>query len=312
MLPRDSALAAPLGVQGWITDSAASALLTRAGLDLATLRRQAESRDFRPVSTGIVIDVSFSNTVAHLQSENVVGVVKGADPRLDKEYVAFSAHWDHLGIGPVVDGDSIYNGAYDNASGVAALLAVARQAAASPRPRRSLLFVFVTAEESGLLGSAWYAQHPTVPIRSIIANVNVDGASVRGRFRSLEVLGEKKSTLGPLLRRYVAPQGIRLEPEARPEVGSFYRSDHFSFAKAGVPAVSVKQGNDYVGRPRGWGAEQDEDYIAHRYHQPADAYRADFDLRGAAQLAQIVLGFGTRLANSSGVPAWNADAEFHR
>ena len=312
MLPRDSTLAAPLGVRGWITDSAATALLGRAGLDLAALRRQAESRDFRPVPTGIMIDASFSNTVEHLQSENVVGVVTGADPRLHHEYVAFSAHWDHLGIGPAVDGDSIYNGAYDNASGVAALLAAARQAVASPRPRRSLLFVFVTAEESGLLGSAWYAQNPTVPIRSIVANVNVDEASVLGRFRSLEVLGERKSTLGPLLARYVAPQGLRLAPEAKPEAGSFYRSDHFSFAKAGVPAVSVKQGNDYTGRAKTWGAEQDEDYIAHRYHQPADAYRADFDLRGAVQLAQIVLGFGTRLANTAAVPAWNADAEFHR
>ena len=310
MLPRDPKLPAPLGVQGWITDSAAAALLKQAGLDLAALRAQAATRDFRPVPTGISLDLHFDNTVQHLTSENVVGVVRGRDPRAGKEYVALSAHWDHHGIGPAVNGDSIYNGASDNASGVADLLAIAGAAAAGPRPKRSLLFVFVTAEESGLLGSAYYARNPTVPAAQIVANLNMDGGNLLGRTRDLNVLGDTKSSLGPQLAAMVRPQGMRLSADLHPEAGHFYRSDHFSFAKAGVPAVSIGAGTDVVGKPAGWGAQQNDDYIAHRYHQPSDEYRPDFDLAGAAQLSEIVLRFALQLANAPGAPAWNRDAEF--
>lgn len=311
MLPRDPALPAPLGVRGWITDERATALLRDAGLDLATLRAQAATRAFRPVATGIAIDLRFGNSVRHLTSENVVGVVRGRSGALARQHVALSAHWDHLGIGTVVNGDSIYNGANDNASGVADLLAIARAAAGSPRPTaRSLLFVFVTAEESGLLGSAYFAQHPTVPAAQIVANLNVDGGSLLGRTRDLNVLGDAKSSLGPQLAAMVRGDGMRLSADLHPEAGYFYRSDHFSFAKAGIPAVSIGAGTDVVGRPAGWGAQQDDDYTAHRYHQPSDAYREDFDLTGAAQLSEIVLRFAFRLANASGVPTWNRDAEF--
>ena len=310
MLPRDASLPDPLGVRGWITDSAASSLLTRAGLDLAQLRRAAESRDFRPVSTGITLDMSFRNRVEHLQSENVVGIVRGSDPKRRDEYVALSAHWDHLGIGPAVKGDSIYNGASDNASGVADMLAVARAAASGPKPKRSLLFVFVTAEESGLLGSAYFAEHPTVPIERIVANVNVDGGNLLGRTTDLSVLGANKSSLGPSLEVLARARSMRLSPEAHPEQGHFYRSDHFSFAKAGVPAVSIGAGDDFVGRPKDWGVKQDEEYTANHYHQPSDEYRPDFDLRGAVQLSQIVLDFARMLANTPGVPQWDPNAEF--
>ena len=311
MLPRDPALPAPLGVRGWITSERATALLRDAGLDLAALRARAATRDFRPVATGIAIDLRFGNSVQHLTSENVVGVVRGRRGALARQHVALSAHWDHLGIGTVVNGDSIYNGANDNASGVADLLAIARAAAASPRPpARSLLFVFVTAEESGLLGSAYFAQHPTVPAAQIVANLNVDGGSLLGRTRDLNVLGDAKSSLGPQLAAMVRGDGMRLSADLHPEAGYFYRSDHFSFAKAGIPAVSIGAGTDVVGRPMGWGAQQDDDYTAHRYHQPSDAYREDFDLTGAAQLSEIVLRFAFRLANAPGVPSWNRDAEF--
>ena len=256
------------------------------------------------------MDLGFRNRVEHLTSENVVGVVRGRDARLAREYVALSAHWDHLGIGAPVNGDSIYNGAADNASGVADLLAVARAAAASPRPRRSLLFVFVTAEESGLLGSGWFAQRPPVPAAQIVANLNMDGGNLLGRTRDLNVLGETKSSLGPQLAAMVRGDGLRLSPDLHPEAGHFYRSDHFSFAQAGIPAVSIGAGTDVVGRPAGWGAEQEDDYTAHRYHQPSDAYRPDFDLEGARQLSEIVLRFAQRLANAPGVPTWNRDAEF--
>ncbi|MDB4886118.1 MAG: peptidase [Gemmatimonadetes bacterium] len=310
MLPRDVKLPPPLGVRGWITDSAATALLRQAGLDLAALRAQAATREFRPVSTGITIDVGFRNTVQHLQSENVVGVIRGRDPVLGRQHVAFSAHWDHLGIGPAVNGDSIYNGAADNASGVADLLAVARAAAAPPHPRRSLLFVFVTAEESGLLGSAYFAQNPTVPAAQIVAALNLDLGNTLGRTRDLSVLGEKKSSLGAQLAAFVKPNGMRLSPELHPEAGEFYRSDHFSLAKAGIPAISIGAGDDFIGRPREWGAQQNDDYVAHRYHQPSDEYRPNMNLAGAVQLAEIVLKFGLALANDPATPTWSRDSEF--
>ncbi len=310
MLPRDTARPAPLGFQGWITDSAATTLLQQAGHDLRELRQRATRRDFRPVPTGVTIDVSFTNTVENLESNNVVGVVRGRDARLREEYIAFSAHWDHLGIGPVVNGDSIYNGAYDNASGTAAILGIARAAAANPPAGRSFLFVFVTAEESGLLGSAYFGQNPTVPIERIIANLNMDGVTLFGRVRDLRVLGADKSSLGPQLARMIAADDMRITPDRFPERGYFYRSDHFSFAKVGVPAISVAAGMDYVGRPAGWGEQQNEEYTAQRYHQPSDEYRADFDYSGAAQLSQIVLRFARQLSTTQAVPTWNADAEF--
>jgi Zn-dependent M28 family amino/carboxypeptidase len=313
LLPRDPKLPPPLGVRGWITDSAATALLKQAGLDMASLRAQAATRDFKPVPTGITMDLGVASTVERVQSENVVGVVRGSDPRLSKQYVALSAHWDHLGIGTPVNGDSIYNGAFDNASGVASVLAIARATAATqPRPKRSLLFLFVTAEESGLLGSAYFAQSPTVPLTQIAANVNVDETNFLGRTRDLILLGDNKSSLGPQMAALLRPEGMRLTPKDHPEAGHFYRSDHFSLAKAGVPAVSIEAGLDFVGRPKEWGLQQSEDFTDHRYHQPSDQYRPDFDLSGAVQLTDIVMRFARRLADAPGMPTWNADAEFKR
>jgi len=312
MLPRDPKLPAPLGFRGWVTDSAAAALLRQAGLDLATLRTQAASRDFKPVSTGIIFSASFRNTVQHLMSENVVGKVTGRDAKARNEYVVLSAHWDHLGIGPAVNGDSIYNGASDNASGVADLLAVARAAAQGAKPRRSLLFAFVTAEESGLLGSEWFATHPPVPVKQIVADLNLDGGNILGRTRDVTVLGENKSTLGSTIAAMIRPQGMRISPDDHPERGHFYRSDHFSFARAGIPSVSIGAGNDFTDHPAGWGAQQEEDYTAHRYHQPSDEYRENFDLSGAAQLSQLVYRLAIKLGNDSAWPAWAKDAEFKR
>ena len=312
MLPRDPALPKPLGFEGWITDTAAAAMLKQAGLDLDTLCTDAESRAFTPVPTGITLDVSFTNTVQHLESANVIGLVRGRDARLKHEYVMLSAHWDHLGIGPPVNGDSIYNGAEDNASGVADVLAIARVMAQGPKPKRTTVFAFVTAEESGLLGSQYLAENPVVPTEEIVADLNLDGGNVLGRTRDLTVLGDTKSSLGPQLAAAIKPGGMRIAPDDFPERGYFYRSDHFSFAKAGVPSVSIGAGNDFIGRPPGWGVRQDEDYTAHRYHQPSDAYRPDFDLSGAVQLSNVVLAFARQLATEPNWPTWNRDAEFRR
>src|SRR5712675_52988 len=310
ILPRDPSLPAPIGVRGWITDSAATALLAQAGLNMTDLRKRAESRDFRPVPTGIIIDASMKNSLQHMSANNIVGVVRGIDPTVRDEYVAYSAHWDHFGIGPVVNGDSIYNGAADNASGVASILTIAHAAAEGIKPRRSQLFVFVTAEESGLLGSAYFGEHPTVPASKIVAALNMDIVPLNGRVRDLNVMGDNKSSLGPALAQLVKSEGIRLSPDAHPEQGHFYRSDHFSFAKAGIPSVSIGGGDDIVGRPAGWGLAQADDYTAHRYHQPSDEYRSNFDLSGATQLADIVYRFGLALGNARTIPTWNPDAEF--
>jgi Zn-dependent M28 family amino/carboxypeptidase len=311
MLPRPAAAPPPLGVRGWITDSGATALLAQAGLPLPELRARAQTREFRPFPTGIMLDISFQNSVQRLNAQNVVGIVRGSDTRLREQYVAYTAHYDHLGIGPPVNGDSIYNGAVDNASGTATILAIARAAAQRPRPRRSQLFIFVDAEESGLLGSQYFGEHATVPIGRIVANLNVDGNTWLGRVRTLEVLGDTKSSLGPTITAYIRPMGMRVEPDANPERGYFYRSDHFSFAKVGVPAVSIGPGKEYVGRPRQWGIDREEEWLARHYHQPSDEYTPDWNLSGAAQIAEIVAGVGARIANAASVPTWNRDAEFY-
>jgi Zn-dependent M28 family amino/carboxypeptidase len=310
LLPRDPKLPPPLGVRGWIQDSAAVALLAQAGLDLEKLRTAAESRSFRPVSTGIMMDISFNNAVEHLQSENVVGVVPGIDPRLRGENVVYTAHWDHFGIGLPVNGDSIYNGARDNASGVATILAIAHSAAEGVKPRRSQMFVFVTLEESGLLGSEYFASHPPVPATKIIANLNIDAPYLLGRFKTMEVLGENKSSLGPALAAMLKPSGITIAPDAHPEQGHFYRSDHFSFAKVGIPSMSISGGLDIEGKPAGWGKQMADDYTEHRYHQPSDDYAHILTLDDAAQLGEIVYRFGFQLANAETIPTWNRDAEF--
>jgi Zn-dependent M28 family amino/carboxypeptidase len=312
LLPRDPKLPPPVGARGWITDSAAAALLRQAGLDMAALRTQAATREFHPVATGITMDLGLASTVQRVASENVVGVVRGSDSRAARQYVALSAHWDHLGIGTPVNGDSIYNGAFDNASGVASVLAMARVATVQPKPKRSLLFVFVTGEESGLLGSAYFAQSPTVPLSQIAANLNVDETNFRGRTRDLVALGDTKSSLGPQLAALLREEGMHLTPKEHPEAGHFYRSDHFSLAKAGVPALSIEEGLDFVGRPKEWGLQQSEDYDAHRYHQPSDEYRPDIDLTGAVQMTDLIYRFARRLADAPAMPTWNADAEFHR
>ena len=312
LLPRDPKLPPPVGVRGWITDSAASALLRQAGLDMAALRAQAATREFRPVATGITMDVGLESTVQRVSSENVVGVVRGRDPQLSKQYVALTAHWDHLGIGTPVNGDSIYNGAFDNASGVASVLAIARSAAAQPPAKRSFLFLLVTGEESGLLGSAYFAQNPTVPLSQIAANINVDETNFSGRTRDLVALGENKSSLGPQLGAMLRTEGMHLTPKEHPEAGHFYRSDHFSLAKAGVPAITIEKGLDFVGRPKEWGLAQVDDYDAHRYHQPSDEYRPDLNLAGAVQMTDVIYRFARRVADAPGLPTWNADAEFHR
>jgi Zn-dependent M28 family amino/carboxypeptidase len=245
---------------------------------------------------------------------NVVGIIEGSDPQLRSEYVVYSAHWDHLGVGaPDKNGDAIYNGALDNASGVAVVLAIAEHLASLPpgqRPKRSSLFLFPTAEEQGLLGAEWYSKHPVVPLEKTAANVNLDSMNVLGPTKDFIPLGADRSTLKAVVEAVAKEMNLRVSPDARPEQGSFYRSDHFPFAKVGVPSISLKEGDDYVGRSKEWGEEQFRAYNTAHYHQPSDEMRDAWDYRGMIQEAEIALAIGRKISDLPAKPQFNPGDEF--
>ena len=298
----------------WMTDEAAHTLMKRAGQDLDALRTQAASRNFQPVKLGLKGKITLKSEVKRVAAPNVVGILEGRDPKLRNEYVVYSAHWDHLGVGAAdKTGDTIYNGAVDNASGVASVLAIAEALSKLPvaqRPRRSSLFLFPTAEEQGLLGAEWYAKHPLVPVEKTAADVNLDSMNVLGTTHDFIPLGAERSTLQTVVEAVARERGMRVSPDARPEQGSFYRSDHFPFARVGVPSISLKEGDDYVGRPKGWGAEQFKAYNTAHYHQPSDEYSDSWDFRGMIQEAEIALAIGRRIADMDQMPRFKAGDEF--
>jgi hypothetical protein len=281
-------------------------------MNLDSLTKAAARRDFLPVNTGLHAAIDLSSVVRHVPSENVVARLRGSDPALSSQVVVISAHWDHKGIGPAVSGDSIYNGAEDNASGVAAMLAVAEALAKLPHhPKRSVLFVATTAEESGLLGSAGYVAHPLVPLAQTVADLNLDEVNVRGPTRDIAALGSDQSTLGALFAGAAAAESLRVVN--RPDVGGgFFRSDHFPFATAGVPAISIQPGVDFVGKPAGWGKQQEQEFEEHRYHQPSDEWTPLFRYDGMSQEVRVVLRLAVAIADAAGMPEWLAGADFKR
>lgn len=303
-----------LKVRSWITDEAARKMMKLAGQDLDDLRTKAASRNFQPVPLNLKGKISLKSEVKRVQAPNVVGILPGRDPKLRDEYVVYSAHWDHLGVGaPDKTGDTIYNGAVDNASGVASVLGIAETLTKLPpaqRPRRSSLFLFPTAEEQGLLGAEWYSNHPLVPIEKTAANVNLDSMNVLGITHDFIPLGAERSTLHGVVEGVARESGMRVSPDARPEQGSFYRSDHFPFAKVGVPSISLKEGNDYVGHSKEWGAEQFRAYNTAHYHQPSDEYSDSWDFRGMLQEAEIAMNIGRRIADMAQIPRFNPGDEF--
>jgi Zn-dependent M28 family amino/carboxypeptidase len=303
-----------LKVRSWITDDAAHRMFKLAGLDLNDLRTRAASREFVPIDLSLKGKINLKSEVKRVQAPNVAGILPGRDPKLRDEYVVYSAHWDHLGIGaPDKTGDTIYNGAVDNASGVASVLAIAEVLAKLPaaqRPRRSSLFLFTTAEEQGLLGSEWYSRHPLVPIEKTAANVNLDSMNVLGVTKDFIPLGAERSTLKEVVEAVARERGLRVSPDARPEQGSFYRSDHFPFAKVGVPSISLKEGNEYVGRSKEWGEEQFNAYNTAHYHQPSDEYSDTWDFRGMLQETEIAMAIGRRIADMDRMPRFNPGDEF--
>jgi Zn-dependent M28 family amino/carboxypeptidase len=244
-------------------------------------------------------------------SANVVARLEGSDPALKDEWVVYTTHWDHFGIGPAVNGDTIYRGAIDNASGTGGLIELARAfAGATPRPRRSVLFLFVTAEEQGLLGSTGYAEHPLYPLAKTVAVLNIDALNVHGRTRDLTIVGLGLSDLDDVVRKAAAAQGRVVEPDPMPEKGSYYRSDHFPFARKGVPSVHAGGGVEYVGRPADYGRRIREEYIRSDYHKPSDAVKPDWDMTGAVEDLALYLRVGHDLASAATRPEWKPGAEW--
>lgn len=296
-------------VEGWLSEAAATRLLAAAGQDYAALRARAAQRDFEALPLGLEAAVSFDNTLSKSDSYNVAGVLRGRER--PEETVIYGAHWDHLGVARSMLEDRIYNGATDNASGIAALLEIAQAfAALEPAPARSVVFLAFTAEESGLLGSAWYVSHPLFPLAETVANINMDAMTLLGPTEDVTVIGYGNSELERYLERAAAAQGRRLEPEPTPEKGFFYRSDHFNFAKRGVPALYAKGGVVHRERGRDYGLAWNRDYVENRYHKVSDEYDPQWDLRGVVEDVQMLYRVGRELAQGEDWPNWHAGNEF--
>jgi Zn-dependent M28 family amino/carboxypeptidase len=294
-----------VAVKMWATEELSKKLAKLGGQDLDELRIRAESRDFKPVPLGVKLSVALKTRVRKLETANVLGVLKGSSDEL----VVFTAHHDHLGVRAPKNDDAIYNGALDNASGVAAMLAAA-EALAQSKPKRSILFAAVGVEESGLLGSEYFVQHPTVPAGRIAADLNIDGINIWGRTRDVSFIGLGKSSLDDVVVRAAGEQGREVKPDPFPDRGHFYRSDQFSFARVGVPAVYLDEGTDFVGRPAGWGRAQVDEYVAKHYHQPSDQIDASWNLEGAVDDVRLLSVVGLRVANAPSAPAWKPGDEF--
>jgi len=301
-----------LGIRSWCTEEAAKKLCALGGHDLDALREKARAGNRPPVPLGVKVGLAVGNTVREIESGNVVGLLPGSDPKLRDEYVVVTAHFDHLGIGKPRGDDAIYNGAVDNASGCAGLLALARASShLVQRPKRSLLFVAVTAEESGLLGSQFFAENPPVPQKQLVANFNVDGLNVWGRSHDVEFIGHGKNSLTALADAVAKARGRRLEPDSNPDLGLFYRSDHFNFARIGVPAAYLKAGKDFLDRPEDR-RRMKNSYTTIQYHQPNDELAAWWNLDGAVDDLRLLLECMLRTADAEQAPTWTPGDEFEK
>ena len=299
-------------VAAWVTEDAARQLVGMAGLDLDALREAADNRDFEPVPLGITTSIGMDVTINKVTSANLLALIPGSDPELSDEVVIYTAHHDHLGIGtPNEAGDAIYNGAYDNASGVAQVMAMAKALKALPvAPRRSILIALVGAEEQGLLGSKYYAENPTFRPGKIAANLNFDGGNIWGHTHDVTFVGLGKSTVDDIVTAIAAEQGRVVKPDQFADRGYFYRSDQFSFAKIGVPAMYLDPGTDFVDRAPEWGRQQIDHYTDVNYHQPSDEYDDSWNFDG--MIADALLGFwtGLAIANADDMPRWVEGDEF--
>ena len=303
-----------LQFKSWATNEASAKILKQAGLDIDKLREAAKHRDFQPVKTGLTVDLQLNSEIKTFDSPNLVATVEGSDPKHASEYVVYSAHWDHLGIGEAgPNGDKIYNGAYDNASGVAAVLGIAEVLAKMPkseRPKRSALFLFPTAEEQGLLGAEYYATHPLVPLRNTVADINLDGVNIFGKVRDFTALGAERSTITAFIDASAKERSFVIKSDMNPEQGFYFRSDHFPFAKVGVPSINFQHGDDFITPPGAEAASFAKDYTAKYYHQVSDEFHDWFDPSAMVQEAEFALAFGIRIADSSATPHYKPTDEF--
>src|SRR5437588_12735518 len=303
-----------LQIRSWMTDEAAHRMMQLAGMNLDELRRQAAARDFKPVKLNLTGSIDLDSEVKRVEAPNVVATLQGRDPKLRDEYVVYSAHWDHFGIGaPDKTGDTIYNGALDNATGVASVLEIARVLSQLPmaeRPRRSFLFLITTGEEQGLIGSEWYSLHPMVPLNKTAADINLDSMNILGPTRDFVPLGAERSSLKLVVDELARARGLPIVPDPRPEQGSVYRSDHSRFAIVVVPSISLKEGDDYLGHPKGWGEKKFKEYNEAHYHQPSDEYRDDWNFAGMIQEADFAMAIGRRVADLPTLPKFNPNDEF--
>ncbi|MEY4814457.1 MAG: hypothetical protein RLZZ162_1530 [Verrucomicrobiota bacterium] len=303
-----------VAIEGWVTHTALERLLTAAGATpYPALKAAAAKRDFKPIPLAAQASFSVTNTTREVTSKNVIAKLDGADPLLRDDYIVYTAHWDHLGRNPKLTGDQIFNGAADNAIGTAVLVEIAQGFASLPaaaRPQRSLLFLAVTAEEKGLLGARYYATHPLYPLKKTLANINIDGAQTKGVSRDIEVIGYGNSTLDDLAAAILQKTNRILVPDTEPQKGYFYRSDHFEFAKQGIPAFYTHSGKDIIGPTAGYGKKRSDDYTSEDYHKVSDEIKLWWDFEGAATDARLFFELGREVANTSKWPEWKPGTEF--
>jgi Zn-dependent M28 family amino/carboxypeptidase len=294
-------------VEGWITLDAAKNLFRMAGQDFDALKAKAATREFTPVPLGVTASMELHNTLRTIDSKNVIATLEGADPKRTDEYVVYTAHWDHFGKTPA----GVFHGAEDDALGCASLIETARAFTklAAP-PKRSLVFLAVTAEEQGLLGSQYYAVTPIYPLAKTVADINMDSWNVHGRTTDLTLVGYGASDLDDYVRDAAGEQGRRVHGDAEPEKGFYYRSDHFSFAKQGVPALDPNGGVEYIGKPADYGKKVRADWTEHRYHKPADVVMPDWDLSGTREDLKVLFAVGYRVAQADKFPEWKPGNEF--
>jgi Zn-dependent M28 family amino/carboxypeptidase len=300
-------------VQGWLTLTKARQLFTATGKDFDALKASALSRQFKPVPMGAKASFEIKNTFRVVASQNVVARLDGSDPKLKNEYVVYSAHWDHLGRNEKLQGDQIFNGALDNGSGTAGLLELAQAfTKLKTPPKRTILFLAVTAEEKGLLGAKYYVEHPLFPLERTLADINMDGINPWGRTRDIEVVGYGNSTLEDVLREAAMTQGRVTTPDSETPKGRFFRSDHFEFAKRGVPGLYIKGGVDFIGKPKEFGKQKSDEYTERDYHKVTDEIKSDWDLAGGVEDLRLLLEVGFRVAENANYPEWKPASEFYK